>query len=256
MFEFLKSFVAWALSPLILALGLQLLAWFLRPRRKTALALAVVGWTLLLVGSLPILSFASNRSREQVYPPLDVSSLAADAPVAVVVLGTGFNPDPELPANSRVSGTFLARFLEGVRVHRELPQSRLVVSVANFRASREDKQTFLAELLALLRVDADRVGLIDGARSTEDEARLAVQALRPDERVVIATSAGHMPRAMITFANAGIAAIAAPCDFHYPRPGSSEDRWWRRWIPSSGGAGSTQQMLYEGTATLKQLLAP
>ncbi len=256
MSEFLKSFVAWALSPLVLALSLQLAAWFLRSRRRTALSLAAAGWTLLLVGSLPVLSYESNRSRERIHPPLDASKAAADAPAAIVVLGTGFNPDPELPANSRVSGGFHARLLEGLRLFRELPQSRLIVSVANIRASREDKEAFLAGMLALLQVDPGRVELIAEAESTEDEARLASQLLRPGEPLVLATSAGHMPRAMATFANAGFEPIAAPCDFVYPRRGSPNDRWWRQWIPSAGGAGSTQQMLYETTASLKQRLAP
>ena len=88
------------------------------------------------------------------------------------------------------------------------------------------------------------------AESTDDEARLAGSLVATDRQVALATSAGHMPRAMAIFAKAGFDPLAAPCDFSRPREGSSEDRLWKQWLPSEGGAGATQQMLYEAVALL------
>ena len=257
MIEDFKEVVAWAISPLIVAMGLQLLGWglwFGNPKRRR-LALGILGGSLvlLLIGSLPILSYERNRAREFVHSPLDLAEgLQSSVPVAVVVLGTGFNPDSWLPANSQVSGGYHARFLEGVRVFRSQPvgQARLLVSVANDEADPADKEVFLAAMLELLAIDPNYVELITEAESTEDEAELAVKRVREGERVVIATSASHMPRAMAIFSDAGLEPMAAPCEFWYPRAGSPNEKKWKRWIPSAGGISGTRQMLYEWLATL------
>ncbi|MFV2093059.1 MAG: hypothetical protein ACC634_08240, partial [Hyphomicrobiales bacterium] len=86
----------------------------------------------------------------------------------VVVLGTGFHQDPWLPANSRVSGGFHARFLEGVRIYRSRPDVRLLVSVANDEADAAEKRVFLDAMVGLLPLDPKRVGLITEAGSTAD----------------------------------------------------------------------------------------
>jgi len=256
MLEDFKSFVAWAISPLVVALFLLLLAGLLHCRRRWRRWAPVV-WgaalLVLLVGSLPVLSYEANRAREFVHDPLDLAAdLATDRPVLVVVLGTGFNPDEWLPPNSRVSGTAHARFLEGVRVCRAREDARLLVSVANEEASRSDKEAFLDAMVELVALDPERVALMSEARSTEDEAELAAERRREGEQVVVATSAGHMPRAMTIFAEEGLDPLAAPADFWYPREGSAGDEAWKRWIPSAGGIGGTRRLLYESLASLWQ----
>jgi uncharacterized SAM-binding protein YcdF (DUF218 family) len=127
-----------------------------------------------------------------------------------------------------------------------------VVSVANDEVAQEDKREFLNAMIELVAIDPARVELITEAESTEDEAELVKELRRDGEQVVIATSAGHMPRAMETFSNVGLSPIAAPCDFWYPRAGSPGEKKWKRWIPSAGGISGTHQMLYEGLASLWQ----
>lgn len=253
MMEDIKLIVAWAISPLIVGMGLQIAGWgmWLRKRKRLALGCWGVSLSILLAGSLPAISYEANRSREFQYEPLDpADGFDTAQSVVAVVLGTGFNPDPWLPHNSRVSGTAHARFLEGVRIYRSNPNVRLLVSVANDEADPADKAVFLAEMVKLLALDPARVELITKAESTEDEARLAVERVRDGEQVVIVTSAGHMPRAMTVFADAGLKPIAAPCDFWYPRAGSPDEKKWKKWIPSSGGIGGTRQLLYETAASL------
>jgi len=252
MAEDLKLVIVWALSPLVAALWLLLAGWafWCSPtRRRISLILWGVGLGVLLVGSLPVLSFERNRAREYVYAPLDPAvALDSSRSATVVVLGTGFNPDPWLPANSQVSGGFHARLLEGVRVHRSHPRSRLVVSVANREASREEKEGFLESMVELLALDPSRVDLISEAESTSDEARLARDFAAEDGQMVVVTSAGHLPRAMAVFEAVGFAPLPAPCEFWHPREGSPRDKAWTRWVPSEGGAGATRQMLYETVA--------
>jgi uncharacterized SAM-binding protein YcdF (DUF218 family) len=253
--EAFKSIAAWVISPLILGLIVQSLAWcFWRTRgRKLAVILMGVGFGVLVIGSLPVLSFSINRHREYVYRPLDpATGLDPGQPVLVFVLGTGFNPDSWLPPNSRVSGTFLARLLEADRIYHSRPNVRMVVSVANKDAAPADKQAFLTAMIKLLSLDPEHVDLITEAESTDDEARLLAGHLREGEQLVLVTSASHMPRAITIFKDAGRNPAAAPTDFQYPRAGSLEDKVWKRWVPSSEGIGGSHQMIYESLASLWQ----
>jgi uncharacterized SAM-binding protein YcdF (DUF218 family) len=134
-------------------------------------------------------------------PHLPLDDLPA-GPLQIVVLGTGFNPDPELPANSRVGGTFLARLLEGIRILRARPESQLIVSVAG-ETPAEAKVQFWTDMKPLLGIESADTVLLTTAESTLDEAQL-VKPLNNGQPLVLATSAGHLPRAVPIFADEGL----------------------------------------------------
>ncbi len=254
--EDLKLLIAGLLSPLWIALLLQVIGVVILRRRQTAgVRLLVAGFVVLVVGSLSGLTFEIRRSAEFQYSPMDVSlqTTVNEEKTLICVLGTGFNPDSALPANSRVSGGFLSRLLEGVRLYRALPKSHLVISVAG-DASVEDKRTFLTEMQKLLQLDPNRVQLVTESKSTLDEA-MEVKAITKGEHVIVVTSAGHMPRAMTTFTGEGLTPSAAPADYGFVRKGSSRDKIWPRWIPSLEGIGANHQWLYERAALVWQRIA-
>ena len=254
--EALKSIVAASLSPLVISLALQLFGWLLlvRSRKRPGLVCLAAGTLILFAGSFPGLTFEARRTAEYTYAPLTPEHLPP-GPLLVAVLGTGFNPDPQMPANSQVGPTFLARLLEGIRILRFRPDIQLVVSVAG-EADDTAKSQFLAAMLQLLSVEPQRVQLITTAESTLDEASL-VKKLNPQTvPVVLATSASHMPRAVQIFTDAGMTAIAAPTDFGFVRAGSPRDKIWPRWIPSTDGLAGNHAWLYEKVATLWQMIRP
>ncbi len=125
---------------------------------------------MLVIGGLSGITYESARAREHAYQPLNVTtSLDENQPALIVVLGTGFNLDPELPPNSQVSSTFHSRLLEGVRILRQHPNSRLLVSIAG-EADAETKRSFFDQMIKLLQLDPSRVSIITEAKSTADEA--------------------------------------------------------------------------------------
>lgn len=255
--ETIKQICAWAVSPYIIFLVIQAIAWLVyrtRSGKKAGPLLLAGSLVFFIVSSLPVLTYESNRSREYGFAPLGISRLDETKRVAVMVMGTGYNPDPLLPQNSRVSGTAHARMIEAVRIYRAFPRSRLLVSIANIDADPAEKRAFLDEMMRHFDLDPDRVELITDAESTEDEARIAAGIVEEGEVIVIATSAGHMPRAMLTFQKAGLEPIAAPCDFHFPRPGSPKDEKWKQWLPSTAGMNGTHQFFYESLATVWQII--
>jgi uncharacterized SAM-binding protein YcdF (DUF218 family) len=250
--EIFKAIVAVSLSPLVLTLVLQLLGWLLLSRhRRPALGLIMVGTVTLLLGSLGGWTRELRQSAQFVFPTLDAEDIPRSS-VAIVVLGTGFNPDPLLPANSRVGGTFLARLLEGVRLLRARPDATLIVSIAG-KAAESDKQQFWSEMQAILKLENAKVTLLTTAESTLNEAQL-VQPLVAGKTVLLATSAGHMPRAVRIFTDEGMPVVAAPTDFGLPRPGTAADRRILLWLPTTDGLAGNQTWLYETVASLWQSL--
>ena len=248
--EFFKAIVAACLSPLVLALLLQLSGWLLLARRRgAAMRLIAAGTALLLLGSLGGWTYERRRDAEFRYAPLKISQLPAEQAL-IVVLGTGFNPDPELPANSQVGGAFLSRLLEGVRLWRAQPSSELMISIAG-PATDQQKQQFWQQMQVLLGLQQAEVTLLTTAESTLDEAEL-VAGWGSGRLVLLATSASHMPRAVQIFSDEGLRVLAAPSDYGMPRRGSVRDRRWPQWVPSVDGLASNHGWLYEQAAGLWQ----
>jgi len=250
--EEFKAFVAASLSPLIASLALQFIGWLMiwKQKKCSGLVLLGLGTMVLVIGSLSGFTHEANRRLEFAFEPLDLTNMGVnpDRSALIVVLGTGFNDDPTMPANSQVSGTFLSRLLEGTRIFRNTPNSQLMISVAG-DASEQSKKKFLSNMLELLAIDADRVTMIVNAESTVDEAE-EVQQRYKEKQLVLVTSAAHMNRAMRIFSDVGLTPIAAPTGYHFARKGSSADAIWPRWIPSTQGIGSNHQWLYENVAML------
>jgi uncharacterized SAM-binding protein YcdF (DUF218 family) len=249
--ETFKLIVSGFLSPMLICLSLQVVGWliYLRKRNRRSLQIIAAGTLVLVIGGLSGITYESARAREHSYQPLNVkTSLDGNQSALIIVLGTGFNPDPELPPNSQVSSTFHSRLLEGVRILRQHPHSRLLVSIAGDAAAPK-KADFFDQMIELLRLDPSRVSIMTEAESTADEADEAARQ-RKDEQIVVVSSAGHMMRAMEIFEDKGLEPVAAPSEFWFPRAGSPGDNIWPRWIPSTNGINSNHQWLYETAASL------
>ncbi len=248
--ETFKLIVASLLSPLSICLICQTLGWLIWLRRKSRYSswLVLSGTFVLLIGGLSGLTHEQRRSLEYTHPPLDIAKeLSPDHPVLAVILGTGFNSDPELPANCQVSSTFHARLLEGVRIYRRLPQTRLLVSIAG-DADAAKKQQFFGQMIQLLQLDPLRVAIFTDAKSTSDEAAEVLKRHK-GEQVVVVTSASHMVRAFRIFEDADLSPIAAPAEFWFTRSGSPDEKIWPRWIPTTDGINGNHQWLYEAAAS-------
>lgn len=250
--ETLKLCIAAMLSPFNLSLVLQFIGWSAVWRKKTNTGLVLFGLAtaILTVGGLSGFTYDANRRLEYAFEPLDLTTIeiGPDEKTVIVVLGTGFNDDPTMPANSQVSGVFLSRLLEGFRIFRDTPHSQLLISVAG-DASEESKATFLSRMAELLAIDSTRVSMISSAESTADEA-METRRRFAEHRVILATSASHMLRATAIFQDAGFKPIPAPTGYSFPRHGSPGDSAWERWIPSTGGITANHQWLYENVALL------
>jgi hypothetical protein len=164
---FFKKLVAPFLMPVPFSLALVLLGllllWFTR-RQRAGKWLATLGALLLLLLGY---GFVSNRllaSLERQYAPVTDVAAAAGRVRWVVVLGGGSSADEGLPAALRLSEASLARLVEGVRLQRQLPESRLLVSGGAVFGSGADAETMRA-LAVELGVSPDVLELAHAARA-------------------------------------------------------------------------------------------
>lgn len=216
MFVFKKivspMFLPLPLSLEILLMGIILL-WFTRKQRAGKLAVTLAAMMLLLFSNHGV----ANRllaPLEKDYPPVEARAEAPGVgprPGFIVVLAAGFTVDARLPVSSQLSEETMVRLVEGVRLYRERPGSKLIVSGGAWLEPAPEAE-IMARVAEALGVSRRDIVLESESRDTEDEARL-LQPRLGSEPFVLVTSAAHMPRSMALFRKLGMKPIAAPANF-------------------------------------------
>lgn len=186
----------------LLVLGLALLA--LR-RRYLGGGLLVLGVAVLLAVSTPPLSERALASLEGRYPVL------VEPPAAgwIVVLGGGARAEAGWPDATKLSESSLYRLAEGVRLARALPEAMLVTS-GDVGGEGEPVAMIMARVARQWGIAPERILAQEGVATTAEEARAIARRLGPDERVILVTSAFHMPRAVALFEGQGVDVVPAP----------------------------------------------
>jgi uncharacterized SAM-binding protein YcdF (DUF218 family) len=240
---------------LLLAVGLGLL-WFSR-RQKLGKLLATLGSVFLLVLSFSPISVAALRALERgILPCTDPSALLRTlsggtngnpAAVWVMVLGTGYNPNPAYPFTLQVSSGFWSRLLEGVRLQRLCPGSNLILSIPG-AATDPEKERFLSHLVDLFALDRSRLKLITTARNTSDEARLA-RVLIGHSPCLLVSDALHLKRAVTLFTQEGIQVLPAPSGFAVSED-TVQDWSPLSFFPEPDSLGSIGYAIHEGLGRL------
>jgi uncharacterized SAM-binding protein YcdF (DUF218 family) len=210
---FLRKLIVALLAPSLwgyaaLVAGVVMLL-FARTRRAGRVVLAAGAvWLVLL--SLGIPFDAAGRWLEGRHAPLldPVASGEAGGVEWVVVLGGGHRADARLPVSAHLPEQALYRAVEGVRLQRALPGSRLLF-VGFGGIGRAPAAAVGARLAAALGVDPAAI-VADGAPRTTGEEAEAVRALAGGDPVILVTTAVHMPRSVRLFERAGVTVIPAP----------------------------------------------
>ena len=206
----LKKIVSPLLYPLplcieILLLGLIVL-WFTR-KQKTGKVVVSLGVALLATLSYDAASDALLRPLEYQYDSPGNGAEISDAKW-VVVLGGGHISDSRVPITSQISGTSLIRLVEGIRLHKMLPGSKLILSGGGgFDPVPNAK--IMADVAMAIGVDRRDLILESVSEDTKDEARL-IQKIVGSDRFVLVTSASHMPRSVALFKKRGMKLLPAP----------------------------------------------
>lgn len=214
------------LSLALLALaGLLLMRW----RRAAGAALAGASLLGLLVLGLPAVAFGLMGLAEG--PPAPDPRKAQGAG-AVVILGGGVARSAVEWGGDTVGGFTLQRLRYGAHLARQTGLPVLVTGAAPVAGMAGEAGE--AELMraVLLQEYGVAVRWFDGqARHTADNARHAAALLRADgvRRVLLVTSAFHMPRARLVFEREGLDVVPAPTGYLGWAGGDFE---WSHLVPS------------------------
>jgi len=193
---------------MLLALGLIFL-WFTR-RQRTGKVLVTVCFVLLAVLSYGGFSDNVLGPLEYQYPPV-LKPQRVSGVKWVVVMGGGHDSDPEIPITSRIDESAAVRLMEGVRLQRLLPESKLVLSGGPVFEPVPHAR-IMADVARAIGVDKNSIVLQTRSRDTKDEARL-IREIVGEDQFILVTSASHMPRSMAMFKKLGMDPIPAPTDY-------------------------------------------
>lgn len=204
----LKS-AAWLLNgPLMLALIFTALGLVLLRASLRRLGLWVIGCAAVFgfLASTTLVGDALLAPLERQYPAFEPGQAAEVHDI--VVLGSGYEPFDQIPVTGALDPDGLARIVEGVRLARLRPDSRLIVSGGALPGHSPIALGY-AHLAADLGIEPSVLVTMDRARTTDQEAR-EVAALLGHTPFILVTSAYHMPRAVILMRRAGANPVPAP----------------------------------------------
>jgi len=185
-----------------------LLIWLKRRRTATTLfGIALIWLALISFAPLPTLLCGFL---ERSYPPFqDVGSLSKNSTIHILILGNGHTCDTVLPATNQLSHLALGRLVEGIRLHRLLPGSKLITSGWQGDDLVPNAQV-LKNAAELLGVSPNDIIMLTKARNTEEEALFYKNTFGTNHQLIIVTDAIHMVRAMSWFRKANLNPTAAP----------------------------------------------
>ncbi len=223
MFALKKTIAAFLMPlPFMLFIGLTglLVLWFTRHKFIASL-LILIAFAGILLASLKPVSSVLLAHMEQQYKGYIPSTQPVDY---IMVLGHGHVMDNHQPITSRLSRTALVRLTEGIRILRLHPEAKLILSGYKGGTSISQARMMATAAQSLAGINPDDTILLETPRNTLEEATQAV-AVVGNKRLVLVTSASHMPRAMIDFQQQGLQPIPAPTEFL----GSDSDisQFWR-----------------------------
>lgn len=197
--------------------------WLLRKKRLFRwLAISTLAWFLII--STPLLPSTILNSLEDRYEPLYAEELNdPESEYHIIVLGGGHGFDDRLPANSLLSDNARGRLTEAIRLHQQLPKSKLVLS--GFSSSgRTTQAEMLQKSALLLGIDQVETIIQKEPGNTYEEAKIYAENYANTHPVILVTNAAHMSRAVIAFRKHHVNPIPSPTNYRL------KGGWKRKWF--------------------------
>lgn len=238
----LSKFLPQLVYPFNLALLLLLAALLLIifGRRRSGVFTVFLAFVILVVCASP-LPLVLYRQHELRYPPVPISSLpAADA---IVLLGGDVGIPVPPRTESQLHGN---RLLHAFRLFEAGKAPLILVTGGNVfpQEGLSAEATYSKAILAGWGVPDDAILTESKSRNTRQNALYSHQILSAQgiDRILLVTSAFHMPRAAAVFRHAGFEVMPSPSSVSvtdYRRPKLLD--WW----PSLGNLGKAQALMRE-----------
>ena len=231
------------LDPIFLGLMLLLVGlagWTWRERKRGWQGWHTVVWAGFLFLWLCASPWFSNVLLRWLEPePTDLAPLLAGVEPkkrALVILAGGLRNDYDfVPPPERLDGATQARLLGGARIYRDHGGFGVVI----VSGTGHRYVSAMADYLVLLGLPRERIVLETQATDTETNATCSAAILQKHapNKVVLVTSAMHIPRSVAEFQHAGVDVIAAPVDYTLTQGNTI--------VPSSASMRRSARVLHE-----------
>jgi uncharacterized SAM-binding protein YcdF (DUF218 family) len=246
MFNLVSKVLFLFIDPPALILVLLIVAWMTRKRRPRLFqGIMTVAILLLYLLACPKTSQWLVSTLEGQYR--DSGVVGVPGAQAIVVLGGSLKmPNGSHPLVGITNSS--DRMLEALRLYRAGKAPIVVLSGGDNPLLAKDRNLHEAdEMRAILNewgVPDSAILVENGSINTRENALFTYRLLEPRsiQRVILVTSAIHMPRAASTFRRAGFEVVPVPADFL--------TGWEKRfslfdWFPSSGALMNSKDAMHE-----------
>lgn len=219
MFIFLSKFLPLLVYPLGLAFILQLLSLVLQKNKRWHNKIVVLALVTLWLSSNPWVAFSLVRSLEWQYiPPQEIPGAEV-----IVVLGGGTDPADYPRQMVEINGGG-DRVLYAAKLYKNGKAPNILLSGGNITWLGSQTSTpaqEMAELLEMMEVPENVIWLQSNSQNTYEDALYSSEFLQKKgiNRILLVTSATHMPRSVALFEHHGFNVIPAPTDFKVTQAG-------------------------------------
>lgn len=242
LFSFFNDLITFIINPIILLWILIMLGFVFKIRKKKYYAiffrLSVLWLFIISVSPIPIWLI---KSLEQQNKTISINQFKEKKEVYVLVLGSGHTNDTTLTHLNRLGNAALSRLTEAIRIHKKLPNSKLV-----FSGFSNEKKIPQAKMLSLAAMELginpkDTLQLVTPS-NTAEEALAFKNRFGLKKNLIIVTSAVHMPRALLLFKSQNLNCFPAPT-FNYVKRDYDESLKW--FSPSIGKVEMMEKGIHE-----------
>lgn len=226
------------LSPLIVALVAGLVLYFARARLSRVARLLL--WAAFIAAWSMMTPVGANLFAGAYASLFAQRACGAPLPDTIVVLGGGFDRAPDSADDFTVflPGTY-DRLIAGIALQGKTPDRRLVlVGGGDFATAEADVMATFAKQFG---VPAEAITVESRSRTTWENADLA-RAIEPalPARIVLVTSAIHLPRASYAFERRGFTVCPYAADSLY-----FEASDWRMLLPQRTALAKSEAAMHE-----------
>jgi uncharacterized SAM-binding protein YcdF (DUF218 family) len=227
MFIFLSKMLPLFVYPVGLTSILVLLAFAFNSRQKLSRTFLFAAFLVLFISGNRWFSYSLAKSLEWQYLP---SPTPVTAP-AIVVLGGGTEPNlPPRPATEVNSAG--DRMIHAADIYHQGAAPLLILSGGNVEwmdSLENSPAADMRQIILKLGVPDSAMILQTKSQNTHEDAEFSARILKDKgiTKIILVTSAMHMPRSVALFEKQGLEVIPSPTDFTI-----TEDGWTRTFSPN------------------------
>lgn len=210
--------------------------------RRSGFSSSLIGVAIIWFFSTPAVSNAIRTSLEMHYPPLAIAAIPEGDVIVILGGALAYPVSPRLEIELTEQAD---RVLYAARLYRAGKAPLILASGGKLPWSRSGHEAeIIKALLVEWEIPAEDILTEPNSRTTRENALYTKQLLADQrlERILLVTSAIHMPRAKTTFENLGIEVIPAVTDITVVE---HLDGTLLDWLPSAEALKTSSQAIKE-----------